>query len=160
MSIALRLKPILVAGLAALAVAIIGGTITDLGPWYQGLTKPGWQPPDWVFGPAWTLIFALAALSAATGWRDAPTRAAREWVVIFFALNGSLNLLWSLLFFRRERPDWALVEVALLWLSILLLIISLARFSRSASLLLVPYLAWVSFAAVLNWQIVILNAPF
>jgi translocator protein len=159
-AVASRARPIAVAALAALGVASLGATITDLGPWYQSLAMPDWQPPDWLFGPVWTLIFALAALAAATGWRDAPTRAAREWLVIFFALNGLFNLLWSLLFFRLQRPDWALVEVGLLWLSILLLIISLARFSRPASLLLVPYLVWVSFAAVLNWKVVALNGPF
>ena len=152
--------PILVAAIAAVAVGAVGSTITDLGPWYQSLVKPSWQPPDWLFGPVWTLIFALAALSAATGWRDAPNREARDWLVIFFGMNGFLNVFWSLLFFRMQRPDWALVEVGLLWLSILLLIISLARFSRPASLLLVPYLAWVSFAALLNWKVVALNGSF
>lgn len=157
---AYKAKPILVAALAALLVAIVGGTITELGPWYQSLTRPDWQPPDWLFGPVWTVIFALAAISAATAWQNAPTRAARDWIIIFFALNGFLNILWSLLFFQLKRPDWALVEVGLLWLSILLLIISLARISKLASLLLVPYLAWVSFAAILNWKIVQLNGPF
>lgn len=152
-------RPILVAAFAALLVAGLGSTVTDLGPWYRGLAKPDWQPPDWLFGPAWTLIFALAALSAATAWRDAPSREAREWVVLLFAVNGFLNVLWSLLFFRLQRPDWALVEVALLWISILLLIIYLARFSRSGRLLW-PYLAWVGFAAALNWRIVQLNGPF
>jgi translocator protein len=155
-----RIMPILVAALAAIAVGAIGSTITDLGPWYQNLAKPSWQPPDWLFGPAWTLIFALTALSAATAWNEARTRETREWIVIFFALNGFLNVFWSLLFFRLRHPDWALVEVGLLWLSILLLIISLARVSRTASLLLVPYLAWVSFAGLLNWQVVALNRPF
>lgn len=159
-AMAYRTKPILVAAGAALLVAIVGGTITELGPWYQALQKPSWQPPDWLFGPVWTAIFALAALSAATGWRDAPSREAREWIVIFFALNGFLNVLWSLLFFRMKQPDWALVEVGLLWLSVLLLIISLTRFSKLASMLLIPYLLWVSFAAMLNWKIVQLNGPF
>lgn len=149
--------PILVAALAAVVVAGLGGTITDVGPWYQSLKKPSWQPPDWLFAPAWTLIFACAAVSAATGWRDARNAGAREWLVGLFALNGFLNVLWSFLFFRAQRPDWAVIEVAALWLSILVLIIYLARFSRNASLLLVPYLAWVSFAAYLNWTVVKLN---
>lgn len=153
-------KPILIALLAALLVATVGGTLTDIGPWYQSLQKPSWQPPDWLFGPAWTLIFALAAISAATAWRDAPRREDREWMIALFALNGFLNVLWSLLFFRLHRPDWALIEVGALWLSILVLILVLARYSRPAALLLLPYLAWVTFAAVLNWRVVQLNAPF
>lgn len=155
-----RLKPIVVAALAALLVASLGATITDLGPWYRDLVKPSWQPPDWLFGPVWTVIFGLCALSAAIGWRDAPSRTARDWIIALFALNGFLNLLWSLLFFRVKRPDWALAEVGLLWLSVLALILFLGRFSPGAGRLLGPYLAWVTFAAVLNWRIVALNAPF
>ncbi len=155
-----RLLPVIVAAGAAILVASVGATMTDIGPWYQGLAKPSWQPPDWLFGPAWTLIFSLAALSAVTAWRDAPDRAAREWMVGLFAVNGVLNILWSALFFRVRRPDWALVEVVFLWLSVLALILLLRRYSRPASLLLLPYLAWVAFAAVLNLAVVRLNAPF
>jgi len=155
-----RLLPIAVAAGSAILVASVGATMTDIGPWYQGLAKPSWQPPDWLFGPAWTLIFALAALSAATAWRDAPDQASREWMVGLFAINGVLNILWSALFFRLRRPDWALVEVAFLWLSVLALILLLRRYSRLAAWLVSPYLAWVTFAAVLNLAVVRLNAPF
>ncbi|WP_291297241.1 TspO/MBR family protein [Elioraea sp.] len=155
-----KLAPVLVAAGTAILVASVGATMTDIGPWYQALAKPSWQPPDWLFGPAWTLIFALAALSAVTAWRDAPDQAAREWMVGLFAVNGVLNIAWSALFFRIRRPDWALVEVVLLWLSVLALILVLRRYSRPASLMLVPYLAWVAFAAVLNLAVVRLNAPF
>jgi benzodiazapine receptor len=149
--------PILVAGGCAVLVAAIGGTVTDIGPWYRSLNKPWFQPPDWLFGPAWTVIFALAALAAAQAWRDAPDQAAREWLIGLFALNGFLNILWSLLFFKLRRPDWALFEVVLLWASILLLIVVLGRYSRLGAVLLVPYLIWVSFAAYLNLTIVRLN---
>lgn len=77
-----------------------------------------------------------------------------------FALNGFLNISWSLIFFRLQRPDWAFYEVILLWLSILALIVYCGRFSKTAAALLVPYLAWVSFAGALNWAVVQLNAPF
>jgi translocator protein len=154
------MKPIVVAALAALAIAVLGGTITDIGPWYRNLTKPSWQPPDWLFGPAWTVIYALAALSAARAWQDAPRGNTRDWVIALFALNGFFNVLWSLLFFRLKRPDWALVEVVFLWGSVLVLIVFLARFSRGASNLLWPYLAWVTFAAFLTLRIVQLNGPF
>jgi len=153
-------KPILVAALAASAVAAVGALMTNLGSWYVSLHKPSWQPPGWMFGPAWTLIFALCALSGYIAWRSAPNRGGRDGVLALFALNGLLNVLWSALFFRLERPDWALIEAVLLWLSILLMISALARYSKIASALLVPYLAWVSFAIVLNWTVVRLNAPF
>ena len=153
-----RWKPILFAFAAAFLVALLGTTATDLGPWYQKLAKPPWQPPDWLFGPAWTIIFALAAISAAMAWRKAPDGASRERMVGLFALNALLNVGWSLLFFTVKRPDWALIETSFFWLSILVLIIVLWRYAKGAALLLVPYLAWVTFASVLNWEIVRLNA--
>jgi len=153
-------KPVLVAAAAAIGVAVLGGTLTDTGPWYQELRKPAWQPPDWLFGPAWTVIFALATASAVYAWRGAENRADRDWVIGLFTLYGFLNVLWSLLFFALRRPDWALVEVALLWLSILMPIVLFWRFARPASLCLFPYLMWVSFAAILNLTVVRLNAPF
>ena len=153
-------KPIAIAAAAALAVALLGGLMTEIGPWYRSLQKPSWQPPDWAFGPAWTLIYALAAISGVLAWRDAHSQQQRETMLMLFALNAFLNVLWSLLFFRLRRPDWALMEVGLLWLSVLLLIVVLGRYSRTAALLLVPYLLWVSFASSLNWATVRLNGPF
>lgn len=155
-----RLKPILAAAVCAIAVGSLGALTTELGTWYFQLRKPAWQPPDWLFGPVWTLIFALAALAAVLYWRDEPDRENRLRVLAAFAVNAFLNTFWSLLFFRLKRPDLALDEVGFLWLSILVLILLLRRRSRSAGWLIAPYLAWVSFAAFLNWTIVQLNAPF
>jgi benzodiazapine receptor len=155
-----RSKPVFAAAAAALAVGILGAFVTELGPWYYGLRKPEWQPPDWMFGPAWTAIFGLAALSGILAWNGATDAAARRRILWLFAGNAFLNILWSALFFRFERPDFALVEVALLWLSILALILVLPSSSRAASWLLVPYLAWVTFAAMLNLAVVRLNYPF
>jgi tryptophan-rich sensory protein len=155
-----RWKPIAAAALSATAVAVLGALATQLGKWYYTLHKPSWQPPDWLFGPAWTLIFALTALAGVLYWREPVSRNHRLELLAAFLLNAFLNLLWSLLFFRLERPDWALYEVGFLWLSIVLLIVLLARGSRVGAWLLVPYLAWVSFASFLNWKIVQLNAPF
>lgn len=154
------LLPVIVAAGAALLVAAVGATMTDLGPWYRNLTRPPWQPPDWAFGPAWTVVFSLVALSAVTGWRDAPDQATREWLVGLFSINGVLNIVWSAIFFRLQRPDWALAEFVLLWLSIVALIVFLTRFSTRAALLLVPYLLWVGFAGALNFAVVRLNGPF
>ena len=153
-------RPVLAAVLAAMTLAGLGALSTDLGPWYQSLQQPPWKPPDVLFGPAWTIIYALAATAGVRAWHAAPTRSDREWLIALFALNGFLNLLWSLLFFRVQRPDWALIEVGFLWASILLLMIVLGRYSRAAWLLLAPYLAWVSFAATLNFAVVRLNGPF
>ncbi len=155
-----RLRPVLTAALATAAVAAVGGTLTDLGPWYRSLAKPWWQPPGPAFGIVWTIIYGLATASAATGWRAARLPATREWIIGLFSLNGFLNVLWSMLFFRLRRPDWALTEVCAFWLSIGLLIAFLWRFSRPASLLLAPYLLWVSIAGALNFEVVRLNPAF
>ena len=152
--------PMVVAAIFALVVAFLGETMTDLGPWYQALEKPGWTPPDWVFGLAWTVILALMALAAVSTWRAAPNTRVSDMTVGLFALNGFLNILWSLIFFRMQRPDWAFAELLLLWLSIVALIVFCGRYSRFAALALLPYLAWVTMAGVLNWQVVELNGPF
>jgi tryptophan-rich sensory protein len=155
-----RWDAVIIAALAAIAVATIGGTLTDLGPWYQSLREPAWKPPDAAFGPIWTTIFALAAVAGVLAWRNERSSARRQLIVGLFAVNGFLNILWSLIFFDLHRPDLALVEVAGLWLSILVLIIVLFPRSALASLCLVPYLAWVSVASLLNFDVVALNGPF
>ena len=152
--------PVLVAAGAAMAVAALGASATDIGPWYQALRKPSWQPPDWLFGPAWTLIFGLAALSGVLAWRAARTMAARRRIVLFFAANALLNVGWSELFFGLRRPDWSVVEVVPFWLSIVALMVVLTPISAGASRVLAPYLLWVAFAGYLNLVVVRLNGPF
>ena len=151
---------IVVAAVLALILAGAGGFLTEVGPWYRQLRKPRLQPPDWAFGPAWTLILGAAAVAGVLAWHGATTPAARTQVALLFGANWVLHLLWSPLFFKLKRPDWALAENALLWLSVLALVIGLRPFSIVASWLFVPYLLWVSFAFWLNWAIVRLNAPF
>jgi len=155
-----RAKPVILAAAAAMLVAGLGALITDLSPWYYSLREPSWKPSDMLFGPAWTLIFSLMALSFATAWSRATSRSIRLRMLWAFALNLALNILWSVLFFRFRRPDWALMEVALLWLSIVALIWLVAPCSKTAAWLLAPYLAWVSFAAILTLEVVRLNYPF
>jgi tryptophan-rich sensory protein len=148
---------IVVAALWGIAVAGIGAWLTELSPWYYALRKPSWQPPDWLFGPAWSVILALASFSAFIAWRNAVTDGERVVIAALFATNGILNILWSPLFFKFRRPDWALIEVPFLWLSIIVPLVVLSQISWVSSLLLIPYLLWVSFAGVLNLAIVRLN---
>ncbi|MEE4153786.1 MAG: TspO/MBR family protein [Erythrobacter sp.] len=152
--------PVLVATVAAFGVAFLGATITDLGPWYQALEKPAWTPPDGLFPIAWTLIYALITVAGLNAWWTAPNARISQTVISLFALNGFLNITWSLLFFRLERPDFALIELGALWLSILVMMVYCGKFARTASWLLAPYLAWASYAAALNWAVVELNGPF
>jgi tryptophan-rich sensory protein len=153
-------KPLTVAALCALAVAVAGGVATDVGPWYRSLDRSSLTPPDWLFAPAWTLIYALAVMAAARGWSASRTPTDRALLVSLFFVNGVLNVMWSACFFTAQRPDWALAEVSTLWISVLVLILFLRPRSRRASLLMVPYLVWVSFAAYLNYVVVLRNGPF
>ncbi len=155
--------PIVVAVGGAVALGGLGGLMTPIGPWYANLRKPGLQPPNWLFGPAWTTILGLAAWSAIIAWNAAQASGdpgAGRRVIILFATNALFHALWSPLFFRARRPDLALIEVVFLWSSLVALVVGLWPISHEASALIVPYLLWVSFAAWLNRQIVLLNAPF
>ncbi len=152
--------PIIIAAGLALMTAVMGGTITVLDTWYYSLRQPDWAPPGYMFGIIWTTIFALIAIAGVLGWEKAPTRRDSEIMLGMFALNGFLNLLWSFVFFRLQRPDFALIELVALWLSIAVLIWFCGRFSKWSSVLLLPYLIWVTIAGVLNYQVVVLNGPF
>lgn len=144
----------------ALILAVGGGLLTTIGPWYRNLRKPAWQPPDWLFGPAWTVILGLAAWAFVLAWRGTADADDRTLLVAAYAANGLFHSLWSPLFFALRRPDWALWETPFLWASVLALAVTLRPMSEFASWLVGPYLAWVSFAWILNWRIVRLNRPF
>lgn len=156
----MRWRALGVALATSYATAGIGRVLTDLGPWYFALRQPPWKPPDAAFGVIWTLIFTLAAVSAAWAWSHATDAGQRRRVWILFGVNAVLNIAWSGLYFGLKRPDWAMVEWALLWLSVLSLVIGPWRISRAAALLNLPYLAWVSIAGALNWATIQLNGPF
>lgn len=149
----------LVALLAWFGVAGLGGAATKIDAWYYNLDKPRWNPPNWAFPVAWTTLFILIAIATARTWTSysGDTRAL---IIGLFVLNGVLNAIWSFLFFTFKRPDWAQIEVAALWLSIVALIVALWPATPGAALLLVPYLIWVGYAAVLNRAIVRRNGPF
>jgi len=152
--------PIIVAVVITVFVLGAGAMMTTVGPWYRNLRKPTWNPPDWIFGPAWTVILGLAAWSGVLAWVHSSDGGEHLRIAVLFGANIILHLLWSPLFFNLRRPDWALIEVPFLWISILALIIGLAPLSTVASLLLLPYLLWVTFAAILNLTIVRMNWPF
>ncbi len=152
-------KPIVIAILLSLIVGGLGGAATGIGPWYFQLQKPSWQPPDWLFGPAWTTIYVLTSIAGVKAWRRAD-EVQRRYFMGALLLNLMLNLMWSLIFFTSQRPDIALIEVVPLWLSVLLMVLLVRSYSPVSALLMLPYLGWVAFAAYLNWTIVTLNAPF
>lgn len=151
--------PLAIAIAAAVILIVAGAVLTPVGPWYALLRKPRWNPPNWLFGPAWTVILGLWAWSAYLSWQGAASPRGQHAVLILFGVNALLHLLWSPLFFRLRRPDLALQEVTVLLGSIIAMLIYLPAYSVLASWLLVPYAAWVSFALCLNWTIVRLNRP-
>jgi tryptophan-rich sensory protein len=144
---------LLVAGAAVLGSIFSYDGASD---WYRDLAKPGWTPPSWVFGPAWTTLYILIAVSGWLVWlrRD---RTALWPAFAVFLVQLALNALWSLLFFGMRRPGLALVDVVLLLAVILLNVAVFWRLSRLAGLLLVPYLGWTGFATLLNYAIWRLN---
>ena len=135
-----------------------GGLLTEIGPWYRSLRQSRIKPPDWAFGPVWTVILGLWAYAGALAW-TAPA-ADHATILALYAANFTFHLIWSPLFFKLKRPDWAMAEMPLLWLSVLAMIIGLAPMSPLAAWLLAPYLAWVTVAGWINLAVVRLNGPF
>lgn len=153
--------PIVIAIVTVILVLVVGGWTTTVDSWYRNLRKPSWNPPDGIFGPAWTVILGLAAWSGVSAWANAvDDGSGRALILSLFAVNIVLHMLWSPLFFALKRPDWALAEIPFLWLSIAALMLAVGRYSSLAVWLLLPYLLWVTFAAFLNLRIVRLNQPF
>jgi translocator protein len=150
-------RPVAVAILAAVVTAGIGGALTDIGPWYQALSFPTWKPVDAAFPIAWTTIFSLCAVAGVLHWNNGGKSGRRGLLMGLWAFNAAMNIGWSALFFAMQRPDLALFQVPVLWLSILVLIVVGWRTSRLSSLMLLPYLGWVAVAAALNLEIVRLN---
>lgn len=132
-------------------------TSNSVGGWYQTLAKPSWNPPDWLFGPVWTALFLMMAIAAWLAWRREGWTVSRV-AMIWFGIQLVLNVLWSFLFFGMQRPDLALAEILALWLAIAVTVWMFRSRSRIAALLLCPYLAWTSFAVVLNFAIWRLNS--
>ncbi len=143
---------------ASVAAAAIGGaaTATSVGTWYRALNKPTWNPPDWIFGPVWTLLYVLMAIAAWRVWRGSDVASGRR-TLVWFGGQLALNALWSILFFGLRQPGWAFAEVLVFWVLLCALLRRFWRADRFAGVLWFPYVAWVSFAAVLNGTVWWLN---
>ena len=140
--------------LITFAAAALGGWFMP-GEWYAQLKKPSWNPPGWIFGPVWTALYTMMAVAAWLVWRRGGWAVQRK-ALVWFLVQLVLNALWSPLFFGWKNPGLAFAEIVLLWLAILGTLLAFWKAHRAAGALLLPYLAWVSFAAVLNftlWQL-------
>ncbi len=142
------------------AAGAITGVATREGieTWYRTIKKPAFTPPDAVFGPVWTLLYGLMGTALYIVLQTSPAdRRVLRLAKVLFGLQLGLNTLWSLIFFGRRSPLGALVEIVFLWIAIVATMLAFWKVSRPASLLLLPYLLWVSFAAALNLEIWRLN---
>jgi len=148
---------LVVFGAAAAAAAVTGSLAAiSAAERYGALVQPAWAPPSWLFGPVWTVLYIAIAVAGWLVWREAGWSGART-ALTAFAVQLVLNALWTPLFFGAGLFGVAFVEIVLLWLAIVATIVLFARVSRTAALLLVPYLAWVTFASALNLAIWVLN---
>ena len=140
---------------ACLAVGGLGSfaTLPEIPAWYANLKKPSWTPPNWLFGPVWTTLYAAMAVAAWLVWK----RAGWHGALTLFAIQLALNLAWSFIFFKFHRPGWAFLEILLLWIAIAATMISFAPISKLSAALLAPYLVWVTYAAALNFSVWRLN---
>lgn len=144
--------------LICLVIGLFGSFWTKeaVSTWYPTLTKPSWTPPDFVFGPVWSSLYIMIAVSGWLIYRSDPSQN-RTVALKFYAFQLALNFIWSFLFFSLRNPLLGMIDILFLCLMILLTIIKSWPVSRLASLLLVPYLAWVIYAATLNIGIWLLN---
>lgn len=144
--------------LIAQTAGVIGSifTVSNVGEWYTTLVTPSFNPPAWVFGPVWTMLYTLMGIAAYLVWRKIDAPGAKP-ALTLYGVQLALNALWSILFFGLHSPGGALAEIVLLWFAIIATMVAFARVSRLAAWLLAPYILWVSFAAYLNYAIWMLN---
>lgn len=132
-------------------------TVPAIPTWYESLKKPFFNPPNWIFGPVWTGLYALMGVSLFLAWQRRKDNSQVNIALVFFFLQLMLNVLWSMAFFGLRSPLLGLMDIVLLWTAIFLTIRKFLNISRTAALLLVPYILWVSFAVLLNFSLWVLN---
>jgi tryptophan-rich sensory protein len=132
-------------------------TTPNINTWYATLTKPSFNPPNWVFSPVWTTLFLLMGISLYLIWKQGFEKKNVKNAILIFGIQLILNILWSILFFGLQNPLLAFIEIIILWLAILFTILVFYRIKKSAAYLLIPYILWVSFAAILNFFLWRLN---
>ena len=130
---------------------------TGINPWFDALNKPSWNPPAFLFAPVWTFLYLLMGISLWLIWKSATPVFQKNNAIILFSLQLFFNFWWSIIFFKFQSPVFALVDIIIMLILIMLTIISFSKISKTAAWLLLPYLAWVSFATILNYTIWVLN---
>ncbi|MGQ9604441.1 MAG: TspO/MBR family protein [bacterium] len=155
----MQVVKLLISLLICFLPGLIGSRITSkaIPEWYNYLKKPAFTPPNWLFGPAWTALYALMGIGLFLIWRKGISSFAVKIALIFFAIQLVINAIWSPVFFGLRSPGFGLMVIVALWIAIVFTIRHFLPISRTAGFLLIPYLAWVSYALVLNLSIYTLN---
>lgn len=150
-----RVLRLIISLLICFAASAVGSVFTTpaIPTWYAELSKPSFSPPNWLFGPVWTLLYSLMAISFFLVWEKIENFRKDPFPLGIFLTQLALNSLWSVLFFGLKNPFYAFIDIIVLWVAILLTIITFSKISKKAGLLLIPYLLWVSFATILNFSI-------
>lgn len=149
--------------ITAIAIPLVIGfggslfTTTGPGSWYETINKPPWNPPNGIFGPVWTALYILMGIALFLVWQKEKPGKVKQTSILFFSIQLILNFFWSVIFFGEHQIGLAFFEIILLWLMIIFTIFMFARLSKPAAWLMVPYISWVSFAAILNYTIWQLN---
>ena len=142
-----------------LLIGFLGSLVTtpSVSIWFSTVNKPSFSPPNWLFAPVWTILFILMGISAYLVWNKGLKKKAVKEALLIFVFQLVLNFLWSLFFFGLHQPFLASLEIIVLWVAILLTILKFRKISAAAGYLLLPYIAWVTFASFLNFTIARLN---
>ena len=153
------IKKFIISLFVCLATGFLGSIFTtpSIPTWYASLAKPSFNPPNWLFAPVWTTLFIFMGIAAFLIWQKGLKKKGVKKALGFFIIQLIFNILWSFLFFKFHSPFLALLDIAILWLFILLTLIKFFRINKTAGILLIPYLLWVSFASILNYAIYRLN---
>ena len=149
---------LIVAVLFTLVFGGLGGIVTapEIATWYALLNKPSFNPPHYLFGPVWTLLYLLMGVSLYLIWKQ-PTSSVKTKSISLFFMQFFFNFCWSFIFFKFHQTGWAFAEIIVMWIFILLTIVAFSKLNTVAAWLLVPYISWVSFASLLNFMIWKLN---
>lgn len=158
MNLSLTVK-LIISILLCIGLGSIGGiaTASSIDTWYATVNKPSFNPPNWLFAPVWTTLFTLMGIAAALVWHEGLDNKMVKKALILFGIQFVLNMIWSWLFFGMQNPMLAFIEIIILWVFIFLTVRAFFGIKNASGWLLVPYILWVSFAAVLNFSIWQLN---
>lgn len=151
-----NILPLVLSILIAQTAGIIGSffTVSSVGSWYKTLAKPSWNPPSWVFGPVWITLYTLMGLAAFFIWKNRKHPYAKK-ALLFYGIQLVLNAWWSILFFGLKNPGIALIDIIILLVMMIITTLYFWKVERKAAWMMLPYIAWVGFATVLNftlWQ--------